>query len=212
MLLKSAPFQEKSSRPVRWRGTPAVIEAIRMLTMPAGLENPVAHARGLCESGSWRELLTFAQQWHLESPDDSKPLFYQGIALAVTGRFVEAETAYRRTVNLDPSEARAWNNLGAILFEALKRRDEGIQCLMHSLKLDPGNKLGWANLASMHGQMGRHQQALDCAERALALDPDMIEAQLHRGRAAQMLGNKELLRAVCEHLAQLPPKKFRRAH
>ena len=183
-----------------------------MITMPAGLENPVAHARGLCERGSWRDLLAFAQQWHLESPDDPKPLFYQGVALAVVGRFVEAETAYRRTLNLDPNEARAWNNLGAILFEALKRREEGIQCLANSVKLDPGNKLGWANLASMHGQLGRHQHALDCAERALALDPDMIEALLHRGRAAQKLGQPDTLRAVLEHFARIPAEKFRRAH
>jgi len=39
------------------------------------------------------------------------------------------------------------------------------------MQIDPGNKLGWANLASMNGQLGRHAQALDCAERALALRP-----------------------------------------
>ncbi len=181
------------------------------MTMAAGLENPIAHARGLCERGAWRDLLTFAQQWHLEAPDDPKPIFYQGVALAIMGRFVEAETAYRRTLSLDPNEPRAWNNLGAPLFETLKRHNEGIECLIKSLKLDPGNKLGWSNLASREGQMGRHQQALDCAERALALDPEMIEAQLHRGRAAQMLGKQELLRTVCDHLSRVPIESFRRA-
>jgi tetratricopeptide (TPR) repeat protein len=183
-----------------------------MNTMVAAMENRVSHARALCDRRSWKELLAVAQQWQAETPEDAKPWFYQGVALSVMGRFAEAETAYRNTLRLDPSEAKAWNNLGAILFEALKQQAEGIQCLMQSLKLDPGNKLGWSNLASMHGQLGRHQQALECAERALALDPEMIEAHLHRGRAAQLLGRPEILQATCATLARLPAEKFKRAH
>jgi len=183
-----------------------------MNTMVDAMENRVSHARSLCDRGSWKELLAAAQRWQAETPEDPKPWFYQGVALSVMGRFVEAETAYRNTIRMDPSEAKAWNNLGAILFEALKQPVEGIKCLVQSLKLDPGNKLGWANLASMHGQLGRHQQALECAERALALDPNMVEALLHRGRAAQLLGRAEILGATCDLLSRLPAEKFRRAH
>ena len=63
----------------------------------------------------------------------------------------------------------------------------------------------------MNGQLGRHAEALECAERALALDPQMVEAQLHRARAAQMLGKTEIVRAASEALAQVPPENFRRA-
>ena len=90
------------------------------------------------------------------------------------------------------------------------RPAEAAQCLVQALQIDPGNPLGWANLASMNGQLGRHAQALDCAERALALDPHMVEAQLHRARAAQSLGKPEVVRAASEALAKLPPEKFRR--
>jgi hypothetical protein len=62
----------------------------------------------------------------------------------------------------------------------------------------------------MNGQLGRHAQALACAERALTLEPQMVEAQLHRARAAQMLGRTEILRTACESLAALPPEQFRR--
>jgi len=87
----------------------------------------------------------------------------------------------------------------------LKQPAEGAKCLAQAMQIDPGNKLGWANLASMHGQLGRHAQALDCAERALALDPQMVEAQLHRARAAQALGKPEIVRAASEALARVPP-------
>jgi Flp pilus assembly protein TadD len=167
-------------------------------------------ARTLCENGLWPDVLAFAQKWQAESPADAKALFYQGVALAASGRFAEAETAYRHALKLDPADFKCWNNLAALLFDALKQPAEGARCLAQAMKIDPGNKLGWANLASMNGQLGRHVQARVCAERALDLDPHMVEAQLHRARAAQMLGQTEIVRAATEALAQLPPEKFKR--
>ena len=93
----------------------------------------------------------------------------------------------------------------------LKIWDKAIEAGENGLKIDPNNPLGWANLASMNGRLNRHEQAQECAERALALDPQMVEAQLHRARAAQMLGRREIVRAASEALAKLPPEKFRRA-
>ena len=174
-------------------------------------KDKIREVRGLCDRGAWPEVLAFARKWYAERPVDAKALFYQGVALAAMGRFAEAETAYRRTVKLDEADFMAWNNLAALLFEALNRAPEGVQCLAQGLKLDPGNKLGWANLASMNGQLGRHQQALECAERALALDPQMVEAQLHRARAAQILGRVEIVRAASEALSRVPLEQFRRA-
>lgn len=127
------------------------------------------------------------------------------------GRFVEAETSYRRAAKVDDRDFRIWNNLAALLFQALDRPAEAAQCLARALKIDPQNKLGWANLASMNGQLNRHAQALECAERALAIDPQFVEAHLHRARAAQALGKMEIVRAASEALAKVPPEKFKRA-
>jgi tetratricopeptide (TPR) repeat protein len=170
-----------------------------------------AHARALCEKNAWPEVLAFAQKWQAEIPDDAKGFFYQGVALAATGNFIEAETAYYRALALDERDFKIWNNLASLLFDALNQPAEGAKCLATALQIDPGNKLGWANLASMNGQLNRHADALLCAERALAIDPHFVEAQLHRGRAAQALGKKDVLRAAAEALSKLPPEKFRRA-
>ena len=171
----------------------------------------IAHARSLCEKSRWPHVLAFAQQWHAENPADAKALFYQGVALASLGRFVEAETTYRRALAIDPADFKTLNNLAAILFDALHRPIEAVKCLDEALRLHPANPLGWSNLASMNGQLGRHVQARICAERALALDPQMVEAHLHRARAAQMLGQTEIVKAASEALAALSPEKFRRA-
>jgi tetratricopeptide (TPR) repeat protein len=169
-----------------------------------------AHARSLCEQGLWPDVLAFAKSWQAEETSSAKAFFYQGVALAGMGRFVEAEAAYRRALKLDANDLKSWNNLAALLFEALNRQVEGVQCLAQALKLDPGNKLGWANLAGMNGHLGRHAQVIDCAERALALDPHLVEAQLHRARAAQVLGRADVLQSACEALAAVPPEKFKR--
>jgi tetratricopeptide (TPR) repeat protein len=169
-----------------------------------------ARARALCEKARWPEVLAFARQWHAEDPADAKALFYQGVAQVSLGRLVEAETSYRRALALDGTDFKTWNNLAALLFNVLNQPAEGAKCMAEALKIEPGNPLGWANLASMNGRLNRHAQALACADRALALDPDMVEAHLHRARAAQMLGRREIVSAVSAALAKLSPEKFGR--
>jgi tetratricopeptide (TPR) repeat protein len=170
-----------------------------------------ARARSLCEKGSWPDVLTLAEGWRAESPDDAKAWFYCGAALAALGRFMEADTAYRRSLALDGSNVKAWNNLAKLSFEGLKRPAEAVKCLEQLIKVDPQNSLAWANYASLNGQLGRHKEALDCAERALAIDPHMVMAQLIRARAAQGLGRPEIMREASAVLSQLPPEKFGRA-
>ena len=179
--------------------------------MASHSEENISIARELCEKARWLEVLAFAERWLAESPADPKALFYLGVAQVSLGRLPEAETSYRRSLAIDGTDYKTWNNLAALLLNALNQPAEAAQCLAQALKLDPSNPLGWANLASIHGRLERHAQALECAERAIALDPQMVEAHLHRARAAQMLGRRDIVREASEALAKLPPEKFRRA-
>jgi tetratricopeptide (TPR) repeat protein len=169
-----------------------------------------ARARSLCEKGSWPDVLALAESWRAEKPDDAKAWFYCGAALAAMGRLVEADTAYRRSLALDPADVKAWNNLAKLSFEGLNRPAEATKCLQRLLEIDSRNALAWANLASLNGQLGRHAEAMTCAERALAIDPHMALAQLIRARAAQGLGRPEILREASAALARMPPEKFGR--
>jgi tetratricopeptide (TPR) repeat protein len=186
-------------------------EKLKESGVPTSPSSTLQQARSLCEQGRWSEVLAFAQRWQRQTPDAAKAFFYEGVGLVGLGQFIAAETAYYRALALDDQDFKIWNNLAALLFDALGQPVEGAKCLAQAMQLDPGNKLGWANLASMYGQIGRHVQALECADRALALDPEMVEAQLHRARAAQALGKPEIVRAASEALSRLPPEKFHRA-
>jgi tetratricopeptide (TPR) repeat protein len=174
-------------------------------------EENVVRARALCEQGLWPDVLAFAQKWHAENPADHKALFYMGLGFSGLGQFVQAETAYRQALALDATDPKAWNNLAKILFENLQRPKDGILCIEQMLRVDPGNKLGWSNLAVMVGELGLHHKALLYADRALALDPKFVEAYLHKAAAARALGKTEVVREVCDALAAIEPEKFRRA-
>ncbi len=174
-------------------------------------EANAASARKLCEKQSWRELIDFAETWHAQDPGDHKAHYYLAIGFSGIGQFSNAEAAYRRALQINPSDPKVWCNLAGILYENLRKPAEGIHCIEHALKIDPAHKLGWANLASMLGRLGYHDKALTCADRALALDPQMVEAHLHKGAAALALGKKEVVKETCDALAAIPPEKFRRA-
>jgi tetratricopeptide (TPR) repeat protein len=179
--------------------------------MASGSEEKIKAARELCDKGLWPDVLAFARKWHAENPAEAKALFFQGVALAAMGRFVESETAYRRALKLDAKDFKAWNNLAGVLFDSLNKPMDAIRCMERALKLEPQNKLGWSNLASMVGRLGRHEKALEFAGYALALDPKMVEAHLHKGAAAKALGKMEIVRETSEKLAALEAEKFRRA-
>ena len=88
---------------------------------------------------------------------------------------------------------------------------DAIRCMERAMGLEPQNKLGWSNLASMVGRLGRHEKALEFAGRALALDPEMVEAHLHKAAAARALGKMEIVRETSEKLAAIEAEKFRRS-
>jgi tetratricopeptide (TPR) repeat protein len=168
-------------------------------------------ARGLCENGLWPDVLAFAQKWREKEPADYRALYYIGLGLSGMRQFPEAEAAYRGALTMEPTDVKVWNNLAGILYENLQHPVEAIRCLEQSLKMDPHNKLCWSNLATMVGRLGQHDKAMAYADRAIALDPKLVEAYLHKGTAAMALKKMDVVREVCNALASIEPEHFRRA-
>src|SRR5271170_214581 len=131
-----------------------------MTAVDSSTEEKVWAVRALCEQGRWSDVLAFAQKWHAENPAGHKALYYMGLGFSGTRQFALAESAYRKALAIDATDPKVWNNLAGVLYENLEREAEGIQCIEQALKLDPGNKLGWSNLAVMVGQLGLHDKAM----------------------------------------------------
>ena len=164
----------------------------------------------LCEKGLWREMLAFAQKWRETNPSDPRAYYYLGVGLTRLRRFSQAEVAYRQALRLDPADFEVWNSLVELLLRKMRLPEQGLQCLEQALELNPGHTPGWLSLAKLHGRMGRHEQALACADRALSLDRKLVEAHLSRAAAARALGKMDIVQEVCHELGTLEPEAFRR--
>ena len=184
---------------------------VRISTMEPDTEDRAKIAGEFCEKGLWRELLAFAQKWREESAADYRAYYYLGLGLTGLHKFSQAEVAYRHALTINPGDFEVWNGLADLLYRKLRRRADGIQCLEQALKMNPRHKLGWLNLAVLNGRMGCHEKALDCADRAIALDREFVEAHLSRAAAARALGKMDIVQEVCRDLGTLEPEAFRRA-
>ncbi len=81
--------------------------------------------------------------------DDTSILFRLGAVLEQSGRHMEAESRFRRILDLNPEHAATLNYLGYMLADRGERLDESVMLLERAIEADPYNgayldSLGWA--------------------------------------------------------------------
>jgi Flp pilus assembly protein TadD len=86
-------------------------------------------------------------------------------------RYAEAETAYRRAIELDPKDAGPWSNLGALLMQHLGRPDEAKAAYRRAIELDPKEAAPWNNLGALLNHMGQPEEAEAAYLQAIKIDP-----------------------------------------
>ncbi|MBM3739597.1 MAG: tetratricopeptide repeat protein, partial [Acidobacteria bacterium] len=69
-----------------------------------------------------------------------------------------------------------------------KQREEALRCAEESVRLNPGYALGWRTRGALLRDLGRHEEGLDCYDRALAIDPDDPVTLQNRRNALEALG------------------------
>lgn len=102
-----------------------------------------------------------------------------GCVLSLQGRLEEALACYRRALQIDPAQPEANQNLAAMTGDAAAQ-ETSIRGYLEQIERDPGDARALANLASIYAGAGRHREALDCLDRAIALDPERAEARYSR--------------------------------
>jgi tetratricopeptide (TPR) repeat protein len=109
------------------------------------------------------------------------------------------------TVRKVPTNARAHNNVGEILF----RREQPAQaanCFREAVRLLPNYADAINNLGNVLTQTGRPNEALPLFERALKLKPDFAETHTNIGNALYELGRDAEAVAQFERAIALKPK------
>lgn len=131
----------------------------------------------------------------------SKAYYNRGKVLYERGAYAEAETNYRKAIELNPRNAWAHGNL-AVVLDDQKRHAEALELIEKAISLDPHDRdfPEWekeireklrcvtpegdtaaeserlCREATLHFRSSRYQQALSCIDRALPMD----EARLGR--------------------------------
>jgi len=122
----------------------------------------------------------FAQAEPLQPGSDERALcaFYQAYALSQDSRWEDCVPHLDRAILLDPDVKEYFNLRGVARFKAgsyeLAKND------FHAvLALDSGSAPDLANLGLCHKFLGQRQEALECLEAALRLDPGLDYARKH---------------------------------
>lgn len=109
------------------------------------------------------------------------------------GRVADAAALYRKLLAADPTNADAMHLLGTLMAQS-GDPTEAEQLIGSALRIKDDAALIWSNHGNALGMLGRREEAIASYDRALALEPDLIEAIYSRcglligmGRAAQAL-------------------------
>src|SRR5215475_1633138 len=108
------------------------------------------------------QVLTFA-------PDNFDALGLLGLSQLDSGQKEQAEATLRRAVEVDPRSAEAHCNHGVALFE-LKRYVDACAAYERALSLKPKYLTALNNLGNVWQRLGNSEKAIECYNRAIALD------------------------------------------
>ena len=133
-----------------------------------------------------------------------------GNVLKAAGRLDEAETAYRRALEIRPDYADAHYNLG-ILLEAMGRPAEAEAAYRNALDATPGFVLARFNRANTLKALGRLDDAIADYQAAIVAAPDLAQAHNNLGSALHELGRSDEAVAAYRRAIEIAPE-FADAH
>ncbi|HVT61050.1 MAG TPA: tetratricopeptide repeat protein [Thermoanaerobaculia bacterium] len=135
-----------------------------------------------------------------ERPQDPAVWNDLGNLMVLSGKPADAETAYRRAVELDPNKVAALFNLGLLLQQQGKSGD-AMELYQRVVKLEP--KHAWAHfqIGTIHERRGQSSRAIRAYSQAFALDPDLAFRDVNAEVVDSRLVTQSLLRAYRQRSA-----------
>jgi len=125
---------------------------------------------------------------------DAEAWFQKGLELEEIGAPVEqALEAYLKAVQMNPSAAGAFVNLGTIYYRQ-RRFADAQEFYLKAIAADPGYPLAEFNLGNLYDEQGRAGEALQHYRKALQLNPKYADAHFNLALLCERSG--DLMKAV----------------
>ena len=121
------------------------------------------------EQGNYKKALDRYNKAIKLNPDSATAYGSKGSALRMLGHYQEAEESLNMAIQLDPQSVWAYNELGAV-YTSEKQYDKAVAEYDKALAINPNYKYAYAKAFPLR-MLGRHQEALAAATRALEIDP-----------------------------------------
>ena len=119
-------------------------------------------------------------------------------------RTADAEAAYHRAIELDPSFANAFTNLGNLLFRR-GNSEEAERTYRRALRVDPEQPEAWYNLGFLLYDRGDLDGARFGFERALASDPGFADAHFNLAIVLEELDRPDEAKEHWKRYLELDP-------
>ena len=160
----------------------------------------------LSETGRPREAVAVLAPYGRS--DEPETLNALGVALADSGRPAEALPVFARILEIDPSNAGAYQNTGMALLK-LDRVEEARQNLEAAIKLGKRHARAWNALGVARLRLNDPKSAVTAWERCLEINPEQYDALYNIGRVAGQLGDWKKARTYLERfVATAPPRQY----
>jgi tetratricopeptide (TPR) repeat protein len=200
-------FRETLGRAMRQSGEP--VRAIALYRQAVALAPQDADAwynlaSALQEAGYANEAAIAIDEAARRDPNRPELHNLRGVALAQRGDLAPAEGEFRKVIEADPHNGRAWSNLGNALRDT-NRPDEALAAYEKAIAASPRNADALNGIGVVLTQRNRAQDALRYFDAALEIAPDLYEAQLNRAVALTMTGDRRTAAVTLQNLlARIP--------
>ena len=168
------------------------------------MQNLLNQAFQLHVSGHIQEAMGIYMQMLPSQQDNEQLLFLLGTAYFQTGNAKEAVACLQKSLDKNPSNLAAHNNLGLAL-QDLKRPDEALNSYDQLIILKPDYANAFYNRGNALQDLKRHKEALASYDQAIALQPDHADAFNNRGVVLRDLKRHEEALASYDQAIVLRP-------
>lgn len=158
--------------------------------VPTGGQGPEALVRMgdfAREQGETDSAISLYRQAHVAAPEEPEPLLKLGQALAETGQFQEAAGAFQTALTLQPTNGEALRGLGNAQI-GLGRPDAALQTL-ETIAGREENASVLNSIGVAQDLLGRHGEARDTYQKALALAPADLDLASNLALSNSLMGN-----------------------
>ncbi len=120
-------------------------------------------------------------------------------------RYSDAVDSFDRIIQLDSTNAKAYNDRALILSGRMRQDEEALNSLDTALQIEPNNANTWFNKGMILEKVNRNSEALEAYGKATTLDPSLDRAWYRQGHVLMLTENYEEALQSLEKAKELNP-------